>query len=105
MKNNTGWEIGYHNVFDLPNNYIMSCVVRENYYKRDSLGRIHQAPYNKPFNVVIEAIVCERVLDTDGEYFYQLLDSTQEIFEEQSDFWRYCAKVAEQLKTVKELSY
>lgn len=95
--NNTGWEIGQRFLFDLPSNFKMSILIENSHYYEDASGKMHLTSAKNPHHAQINSMVVKRMKDGDGEYFYFPIDNTDQIFEEQANFWRHCAEVKETL--------
>ena len=103
IDNNTEWEVGSKLQFDLDpdKNYIMSVLTEYTYFWTDSDGKLQISQRNDPKAVVINTMVCKKHKDGDGVYVYIPVPETHRIIDEQSDFWKYCAKIKNKIKQLK----
>jgi hypothetical protein len=95
--NNTGWEIGQRFLFDLPSDFKMSVAIENSHFYEDELGRIQLTGLRDPHHAQINCMVVKKMKDGDEEYFYFPIDNTDQVFEEQANFWRYCAEIKQSL--------
>jgi hypothetical protein len=92
IPNNTGWEVGEHLFFNLPDNFTMSAIIEYTHYYEDEDGRLSISPPSKPHRVIINCAVVRSVKDADGVVYKMIVPDSDRQFDEQSEFWRYCAE-------------
>jgi hypothetical protein len=90
MENNTGFEVGHHEIIDITDKLYVSMFTEVTYYRTDSVGYIHRE--DTPQEVWMNVALFHKDFD----------DSLQQRdFNEESDYYRYIAELQNKAKNEK----